>query len=449
MMKKAISFALCLLMAGTVLSACSNPDEFSDSENLSLKYTRSDKTDDTFNYADGADTAPSSYDTYSAKITDFELRLFRNRHKSGSYVFCPANAVLNLEAVANGASGDTQEEITNALCSGVTLENMNQCASYFASRIQSVASSDKSPESSQSSENDTEKNGAKNFVKLSNSIISNDNADIMTGFLQTTKDYYDTDVLRFDYTSDDALKKLDKKYADFTNSGSVFKNLDAKQSVISLSAADICDRWLNPYAQTDIEKGKFKSADGEKEVTYMTSNETYMKSNKATAVMKYFSQTPLKMMVIMPNEGVSLDDYATDFTSLEYTTLLDSVDVTKTAKAKIPEFSVDGSKSAEDVTQIVEKSGINSSFTADRSSYKNMSRSDDIAFSAMYDIAPSLSINAGGIGGMQSNGDKAELEKRTQKLADTDVTVEFNRPFMFVILDNESDIPLYMGTYTG
>ena len=119
MMKKALSVALCLLMAGTVLTACSNPDEFSDSENLSLKYTRSDKTDDTFNYADGAKTAPSSYDTYSAKITDFELRLFRNRHKSGSYVFCPANAVLNLEAMANGASGDTQEEITNALCSGV------------------------------------------------------------------------------------------------------------------------------------------------------------------------------------------------------------------------------------------------------------------------------------------------------------------------------------------
>lgn len=64
--------------------------------------------------------------------------------------------------------------------------------------------------------------------------------------------------------------------------------------MISLSATDICDRWLNPYAQTDIEKAKFKSADGEKEVTYMTSNETYMKTNKATAVMKYFSQTPLK-----------------------------------------------------------------------------------------------------------------------------------------------------------
>lgn len=447
-MKKAISLALCLLMAGTALTACANPDEFSDSENLSLKYTRSDKTDDTFNYADGAETAPSSYDTYSAKITDFELRLFRNYHNSGSYVFCPANAVLNLEAMANGASGDTQEEITNALCSGVSLENMNQCASYFASRIQSVASSDKSPESSQTS-SDNNENNDKNFVKLSNSIISNDNADIMTGFLQTTKDYYDTDVLRFDFASNDALKKLDKKYADFTNSGSVFSKLDTKQSVISLSAADICDKWLTPYAQTDIEKGKFKSADGEKEATYMASNETYMKSNKATAVMKYFSQTPLKMMVIMPNEGVSLDDYATDFTSLEYTTLLDSVDVTKTAKAKIPEFSVSGSKSANDMTQIVEKSGINSSFTADRSRYKNLSRSDDIAFSAMYDIAPSLSINAGGISGMQSNGDKAELEKRTQKLADTDVTIEFNRPFMFVILDNESDIPLYMGTYTG
>ena len=86
----------------------------------------------------------------------------------------------------------------------------------------------------------------------------------MTGFLQTTKDYYDTNVLRFNFSDSDALKKLDKKYADFTNNGSVFENLDTKQSVISLSATDICDRWLNPYAQTDIEKAKFKSADGEK-----------------------------------------------------------------------------------------------------------------------------------------------------------------------------------------
>lgn len=448
-MKKAISLALCLLMAGTALTACSNPDEFSDSENLSLKYTRSDKTDDTFNYADGAETAPTSYDKYLTKITDFELRLFRNYHKNGSYVFCPANTVLNLAAMANGASGDTQQEITNALGSGLTLENINQSASYFASRIQSVASSDKSPETSQSSNQETEEKGDKNFVKLCNSLISNDNADIKTGFLQTAKDYYDTDVLRFDFASSDELKKLNNKYADFTKDGSVFKSLDTKQSVISLSASDICDKWLNPYAQTDLENGKFKSKDGEKEVTYMTSNETYMKTNKAQAVMKYFSQTPLKMIIIMPNEDISLDDYATDFTNLEYTTLLDSVDVTKTAKAKIPEFSIDAGTAADEITSVVEKSGVNSVFTADRSSYKNLSRSDDIAFSAMYDITPSLSINAGGIGGTQSNGDKAELEKRTQELSKTDVTVEFNRPFMFVILDNESDIPLYMGTYAG
>lgn len=447
-MKKAISLALCLLMAGTALTACSNADEFSDSENLSLKYTRSDKTDETYNYADGAETAPTSYDTYSAKITDFELRLFRNYHNSGSYVFCPANTVLNLEAMANGASGDTQEEIANALCSGVSLENINQCASYFASRIQAVASSDTSPESSQNSADNSENND-ESFVKLCNSIISNDNADIKTSFIKTTKNYYDTDILRFDFASDDALTKLDKKYTGFKGNDSVFKNLDTKQSIISLSAADICDKWLNSYAKTDLEEGTFKGINGDQKVTYMTSNETYMKSKKATAVMKYFSQTPLKMMIIMPNKDISLDDYATDFTSLEYTTLLDSVDVTKTAKAKIPEFSVSESKSAKDITQIVEKSGINSAFTADHSSYKNLSHSDNVAFSAMYDISPSLSINMDGIGGMQSVDDKNRLEKRTKELTDTDITVEFNRPFMFVILDNESEIPLYMGTFMG
>ena len=29
--------------------------------------------------------------------------------------------------------------------------------------------------------------------------------------------YYDTNVLRFNFSDSDALKKLDKKYADFTN----------------------------------------------------------------------------------------------------------------------------------------------------------------------------------------------------------------------------------------
>lgn len=443
-MKKAISLALCLVMAGAALSACSDPDKFSDSENLTSKFTRSDKTDETFNYADGADTAPSSYETYQTKITDFELRLFRNCHKNGSYVICPANEMLNLADTANGALGDTQSEILNALGSGLTLENVNQCSSYFASRLQSVADSESSP----SSDTTEKKTDGKYFVKLLNSQLVNDKADMMTGFLQTTKNYYDTNVLRFDFADSSSLKKLNNFYSDFSNGSSASQCLDKNQSFVSLSAADICDKWLNPYAKTDITKGKFKSSDGEKEVNYMTSNETYMKSKKAKAVMKYFSQTPLKMMLIMPEENVSLDDYVSDFTMLEYTTLLDSVDVTKNVETKIPEFSISAEKSPVDMTKAMQKSGLKSTFTDD-ANYKNLSHSDKTLYSAAYELSPALTINAGGIAGTVSNGDEAELEKHTQKTEKCDTKLEFNRPFMFIILDNESSIPVYMGAYTG
>ena len=176
-----------------------------------------------------------------------------------------------------------------------------------------------------------------------------------------------------------------------------------------------CDRYLWQmalilYAQTDIEKAKFKSADGEKKL-HIWPQTKHMKTNKATAAMKYFADTLLKMMVIMLNEGVSLDDYATGFYwALNTQTLFDSVDVTKTAKAKFPEFSVSGDKSAENITQIVEKWN---QFIIHGWPFKIQESEPFRWYCVQRNVATSLSfsINAGGIGGTQSNGDKAELEK--------------------------------------
>ena len=67
-------------------------------------------------------------------------------------------------------------------------------------------------------------------------------------------------------------------------------------------------------------------------------------------------------------------------------------------------------------------------------------------FDNMFEISPKLTVNAAGIGGNSSNDAKQILAKRTTELESTDVTVEFNRPFMFMLIDNESGIPVYMGT---
>ncbi len=444
-MRKIIAFIISVFMIISVFCACTDSENFSKNDNLINKYKRSTDSAKTFNYNDKVTDAPSSYTTYSSEITDFALRMFRNYHKNAgkdSYVFSPASTALQLGLMANGASEETRDEIINALGRDLSLENINQCSSYFRSRIEAVGANQADKKDSLSG--DDTSNGNQGFVKFDTAMFANDTADIKTKFMQTDVDYYGCDFFRLMFNDSNALNKVNNRFKKY-GSENFISSLDEDQNLISVTAADICDIWLNAYAETDIEQGTFKSSGTDKSVTYMTSNETYMKTDKAQAVVKYTSKTPLKFMAVIPNEDITLSDYISDFTNLEFSNLFESIDFSKVAAAKIPEFTISAQNNAENITSIAEDSGLYTLFT-DRAEFSELTRTDNFSFNAMYEITPKISVNACGIGGHESNGDEPALSKHTQQTVKADVTLEFNRPFIFLILDNESNIPVYIGT---
>lgn len=445
-MKKIIAVLLCAAMAATALCACGDPTQLSGNDTLSDDYTRSTDPTDTYNYNDGVTVAPSIYTTYSNELTDFELRLFRNYYSTSgksekSFVLAPVNTALQLGYIANGGSDDVKSEIMTALGKDLEVADFNQCSSYFKSRIEAVSKTESSETNSLSGKKEESDKNA--YVKLDNSLFFNDTADVKSTFLQNGVNYYGENIFRFMFSDENALTKINNHYADFT-SGQALDNLDAKQDLISITAADICDSWLNVYAQSDLEKGTFKATSGDTDVTYMTSNEVYVKSSSAQGIIKYTDSTPLKMMVVMPNEDISIDNYVSNFTNLEFSNLLDSFDVTKSATVKIPEFSIDTTKTARGMSDALSKSGLYSLFT-EKAEFTNMTHTDDFAIDQMYELGSKVTVNAAGLGGQNSSGDKAPLTTRTKELEKQKQTVDFNRPFIFVIFDNESNIPLYLG----
>ena len=147
----------------------------------------------------------------------------------------------------------------------------------------------------------------------------------------------------------------------------------------------------------------------------------------------------------MPNEGTSLEDYVADFTNLEYSTLVDSMDITKKVTAKIPEFSIKSKETAQPLSSALTESGLYSLFT-EEATFGNISNSDDFMLNEMYEITPEISVSAAGIGGLGNEDTSATVKERTKELEETDETIEFNRPFIFLLIDNESEIPVYIGT---
>lgn len=442
-MKKILSLSLCIALSALTLCACGDNTQISSKENLSGNYTRSTDVEQTYNFKDGAADSPSSYNEFKNEITDFELKLFRNSFKQnggGVYVTSPVNVVAELGVLANGASKDSQTEIMNALGDDINLSSLNECMSYFMSRIQEVANL--------GNEKIDELTGKKitsdstSYVKLKEALVFNDTLDVKSKFLQTNADYYGSDIFRIDFSDENSLLKLNNAFSDF--SGKAVGSLDNSNSLISILGADICDTWLDAYSQDDISEGTFKASSGDKTVNFLTSNESYMHSDTAQGVVKYTSKTPLKMLFIIPNEGITLDEYISNFTNLEYQNLLGSIDITKSATAKIPEFSTE-SNEAVSIKEAVSSSGLYTLFTED-STFANLTNSTEFVFNDMYELSPKLTFNAAGIGGVSSNDATHILGKRTTELEKCDTTLEFNRPFMFMIIDNETNIPVYMGT---
>ena len=433
-------------MTASSLSACSDPSVFSGDETLSDDYARNTSYEDTYNYSDGATSAPQSYNTYSSSITNFELKLFRKYYsqladKSESFVFSPASTSLQLALLMNGASGDTKDEISIALGSDLTLDNINQCSSYFKSRLEAVSTTGDGEVDELSGK--TQEATETEYIKLKNTLFFNDTADVKTSFLKANSDYYGGDIFRFMYSDENALTKINGHFNSFT-SADIISSLDGKKSLFSVTASDISDKWLDSYAETDIEKGTFKSDSGDSEVNFMTSNEYMIKSETATGVIKYTSKNPLKLVLVMPNEGIALEDYISDFTNLEYSNLVDSMDITQKVTAKIPEFSISSEKTAQPLSDALTESGLYSLFT-ENATFGNLTNSEDFVVDEMYEVTPEFSVSAAGIGGIGNKDTSAPIKERTKALSETDKTVEFSRPFIFLLIDNESEIPIYIG----
>lgn len=441
-MKKAIAVLMCLALVVCTFCACGDPTDFSDGEKLSKDYTRSTDPAESFNYNDGASSAPLSYNVYASSVSNFELRLFRNcfsqkSDRTKSSVFAPATVALQLSLLANGATGDTKDEIRMALGKDLTIDNINQCSSYFKSRMEAVSKTG-SGEVDELSGKKTEESKSE-YVRFGLNLFFNDISDVKTSFLQTNASYFENNVYRFLFSDENAVSKVNKSLTDFS-SADLFESLNEKDSLFLVNACDMSDLWLDNYSKSDIEKGMFKSDSGDKSVNFMTSNESLIKTKNAKGIIKYTSKNPLKLMIVMPNEGLSLEDYVSDFNYTEFSDLLDSVDITKKVTAQIPEFSISSEEKPQPLSDALADSGLYKLFTDDVL-FRNITHTDNFRLNEIYEITPEITVNASGI-----NSDSKIVEKRVKELEKTDETIKFDRPFIFLLIDNESSIPVYIGT---
>ncbi|MBR5349131.1 MAG: serine protease [Lachnospiraceae bacterium] len=331
----------------------------------------------------------------------------------------PLSLMLALSMTANGAAGKTAEEMLSVLGGGMTMSELNYVLNQYTSAL---------PSSEEAK------------LSIANSIWYKDTLEfaIREDFLKATQKYYSADIFPSAFDRE-ALTKINNWVSQKTD-GMIEKILDEltpEMRMILINAILFDGKWAEEYYEDAILKQTFTNAAGEKkDVEMMFSEENrYLSNDKCTGFMKFYKGSRYAFVGLLPNEGTP-DQLITGMTAKDLLALFKDP-VHEKVDVCIPKFTFDYSKSMSD---ILKSMGIKDAFDDTKADFSNLS--DTPLF--ISDVIHKTRVEV--------------TEKGTRAAAVTAVivaenccepeiihTVYLDRPFVFMIVDTEQNLPIFIG----
>lgn len=368
-------------------------------------------------------TGKAPDDAFTAAQMDFALKLLKGSYDGENTLISPLSATLALSMAANGAGGNTLAQMEEVLCGGMDIEEWNKYLYYYVNHLPT---------------SDAVK------MHLANSIWydSGANLTVRPAFLQTVADYYNADLYAAPF-NDETVGEINKWISQNTD-GLIDQALDELSSIMYLVNALVFDgKWHEPYSDNDISDRPFHNADGStKIVDMMFSKEgLYLETESATGFMKDYAGSDYRFVAILPNEDLTLTEYLESLTAEDLTALLNSAR-RGNVQAGLPQFEYEFDISLIDVLQDL---GITDAFDPGRA-----------------DLSPMATIESNNLFlGQLIHKTFISVDAKGTKAAATTIvgiapttaapipfTVILDRPFLYMIVDTQTNLPIFLGAVT-
>jgi len=344
--------------------------------------------------------------------------------KDENVLISPLSIQLALAMTANGADGDTKVEMEALLGGEISLGDLNE---YLYSYVNNLPSAEKYK------------------LQIANSIWFRDDEgrlQVEKDFLQNNADYYGAQAYKAAF-DDQTLKDINSWVDDHTDGmiDSILDQIDEDAVMYLINALVFDAEWQHVYDKSDVYKGKFTNIGGtEKQVDMMHSEETvYLQDEYATGFMKPYSGSKYSFAALLPNEDVDIYEYIAGLTGEELMETLSTPQLGM-VMATLPKFSYEYELTMNDVLKELGMPSAFSSDTADFSKMAHSSRGNIFIGEVLHKTFISvdeLGTKAGAVTKVEMNDESAPM---------SEWVVNLNRPFVYMIIDNETNLPVFIGT---
>ena len=361
-------------------------------------------------------------DAFKSAYDNFSVELLKKCFDSKSNtLISPLSVSSALTMTANGANGQTKDEMEKVLGSGIPLDELNKYLSSFSGSLTS---------------------GEDFKLRNANSIWFRDEENRLTvekDFLQKNADYFGAAIYKRAF--DNATCKEINNWVSEHTDGMIDKlldNGDALSNIALINATAFNAVWETYYFDNFVEDGTFTDTNGnEQSATMLISEESeYINGDNCTGFIKKYKGGKYGFAAILPDSNVSISDFVGSLNGDKLFKMLQNTENANVV-AKIPKFEYEYSA---ELSEALKALGMPTAFS-DSADFSGISGDKLLISDVLHKTK--ISVTEEGTRAVAATGVVMSAAP------DGDKQVILNRPFMYMILDNETMLPLFAGVYTG
>lgn len=396
--------------------------------------------------------------------------------KGANLMISPLSFSQALSMAANGAKGDTLDELTKLLGGELDMDTLNQ---YFSSYVAELP---------QSEDAKLDIANASWFIDDANKL------SIPQSYLQTIRNYYVADVYRSPF-NEQTVKDINSWVSEKTNQmiPSIIQDLDPRSIFVLVNALYFDAKWEDPYLDTSVgnrwfyltegddyrrayaqygtypfdsgtygqtdwntlfdESGQYiggteqpedhesaanPSTDAPVKVKLMNSTEhTYLENDSVTGFMRPYKGGEYSFVGLLPKDGKTVADCIAELDGDALKALFAqkedvSVDVA------IPKFSADFSA---DLIPVMKNLGVEKAFDSGEADFSGLNAYGETWIGS---VIQKTRIE------VDENGTKAAAATAIVGYGGSGIMpdrkeVILDHPFIYMIVDNKTELPLFIG----
>jgi len=363
-------------------------------------------------------------DKFINNVTHFSYELFnKTRTKDENSLISPMSVLVALSMTANGSDHETLSQMNSILAKDIPLDELNQYLNTYINRL---------PENE------------KTKIKIANSIWYRDskNLKINNSFLQTNANYYQSSIFKSPFNNQ---TKTDINNWVKTNTDglidNIVNNIDDSHIMYLINTILFDAGWEVIYEDNNVSDLTFHNQDGTtSDVRGMHSTEElYIQDDMATGFMKSYYHDAYRFVALLPNKGISLDDYLNQLTGDKLIKVIKNANI-KNILATIPKFQCDYSIT---MNKALMELGMTNAFSCDNADFSKTGHYNggniyiDTVFHKTYISVDELGTKAAAATKIIMAAAYAQVENKV---------VTLDRPFFYAIIDTRTNIPIFMGT---